>query len=84
MDALTSGVRSIGETAFANGLLLSSGREKVTIGGASSAAATRLGVDEGAPVLVLDRVIESIDGRPAEWRRSWCNIRNRIYLSQLS
>ena len=83
VGAATGGVRSIGETAFANGLLLSNGRETVTIGGAPQAAAQRLRIGEGTAVLVLDRVIEAIDGRPAEWRRSWCNIKSRIYLSRL-
>lgn len=83
LSSSASAVRSIGETAFANGLLLGSGRERVTIGNASMAAAARLGLETGVPVLVLDRVIDSIDGRPAEWRRAWCNLKSRIYLARL-
>jgi GntR family transcriptional regulator len=44
--------------------------ERISIGVASPATAT--GVDEGTPVLVLDRVILTEDGRPAEWRMAEC------------
>jgi DNA-binding GntR family transcriptional regulator len=43
-----------------------------------------LGVAEGAIVVVLDRVILALDGRPIEWRIGWCNLAGKHYQVQIA
>jgi len=51
------------------GLLLGKGEERVSIGAASPAVAEALSLEPGAPILLLDRLVHSLnDGRPVEWR----------------
>jgi hypothetical protein len=40
-------------------------------------------VAEGAIVVVLDRVILALDGRPVEWRMGWCNLIGKHYRAQI-
>ena len=42
-----------------------------------------LDIEEGSLVLVLDRVVTTRDGRPAEWRVAECNL-TRQHLSAMS
>jgi GntR family transcriptional regulator len=76
-------VNNIGETAFANGLLLGNGREQIAVGEATGKIATALGLKPGSTVLVLDRVVQTIDGKPAEWRQAWCLLGPRVYLANV-
>ena len=39
---------------------------------------------EGAIVVVLDRVILALDGRPIEWRMGWCNLAGKHYHAQIA
>ena len=64
--------RGIVTIANAYGVLLGGSVECISLGTASQSTAEVLSVDEGSPVFVLDRVIETRDGRPAEWRRAEC------------
>ena len=41
-----------------------------------------LGVMPGAPLLEIDRVAVTIDGRPIEWRLSRCNTSNYSYVAE--
>lgn len=59
-------------TARAYGIALGSALETVTAGEASPSASKALQIAEGTPVLVLDRIIMTRDGRPAEWRVGVC------------
>jgi len=60
------------ELAQAYGILLGKGEEHVSIAAASALASEVLKIAEASPVLHLDRVIMTRDGRPAEWRRGEC------------
>jgi GntR family transcriptional regulator len=56
------------------GILLGKGEERVTIGAASEEVAKALHLAPATPILMLDRVVHALDGRPAEWRRGHCHI----------
>jgi len=58
--------------AQAYAILLGKGEEQVSLGAASPVASEILKIAEASPVLRLDRVIMTRDGRPAEWRRGEC------------
>jgi GntR family transcriptional regulator len=64
--------RSIIVIAHAYGLLLGRGIERIALSTASGPAAVALGVAQGVPAMVLDRVVESRDGLPLEWRVAEC------------
>ena len=56
-----------------HGLLLGKADERISIGKAAPAIAKLLAVVAGLPILVLDRVVYTLDGRPAEWRTAYCH-----------
>jgi GntR family transcriptional regulator len=60
------------EIAQAYSVLLGSSAERVLAETCSASAAEALRIEPGTPVLILDRVIRTRDGRPAEWRRAEC------------
>jgi GntR family transcriptional regulator len=64
------------------GLLLGKAEERLSVGKASSAAAAALRVAPDSPVMVLDRVVRTIDGRPVEWRLAQCRLATR-YVAQM-
>ncbi len=66
-----------------HGLLLGVAQERVSIGTASRAAQEALRLAAGSPVVVLDRVVRTIDGVPVEWRVAQCDIADNHYLAQL-
>jgi GntR family transcriptional regulator len=78
-------VRSTGFLALAQtyGLLPGKGVERVSLGAASHPASKVLNIAEGAPVLCLDRLIKTLDGRPAEWRRAECLLAAMHYVATL-
>ena len=53
---------------------------KATI--ASAEEATILNIDEGTPMLEIDRIAKMLDGRPVEWRISHCDTSNYRYVSE--
>lgn len=64
--------RWFAELALDHGVLLGKAVETVSPGAASATAARLLGVAEGTPVLVLERMISTREGEAAEWRRAEC------------
>lgn len=60
------------DLAKAYGLRLGQAQERISISIASPVAAAALGLGEGSSVLVLDRVVLTRDGCPAEWRVAEC------------
>lgn len=60
-------------------VLLSKGEERVSFGTCSPSTAAALNLAEGTHVLMLDRVIWTHDGRPAEWRRAECILDGMYY-----
>jgi GntR family transcriptional regulator len=65
------------------GILLGKAEERVSLSGASSVIAQKLGVAAGSPVMVLDRVVLALDGRPIEWRMGWCHLADRYYMAEM-
>jgi len=66
------------------GVLLGKGSERIATEPASGEVSAALGVAEGAIVVVLDRVILALDGRPVEWRIGWCNLAGKHYHAQIA
>lgn len=56
------------------GVPLGLAEERISIGAASHEAARALDIAPGSPVMVLDRVVRTIDGRPVEWRVGQCEL----------
>lgn len=73
----------IGLLAARFGVLLSKGSEHIVTQPASAEVAEVLGIAEGALVIVLDRVILALDGRPVEWRVGWRNLAGKCYQAQI-
>ncbi|WP_183044195.1 GntR family transcriptional regulator [Pseudorhodoplanes sinuspersici] len=66
------------------GVLLGKGEERLAIGAAAPDVAAALQVEEGATVMRLDRVIYTLEGKPAEWRLGQCLMEGRHYLAELN
>jgi len=66
------------------GVLVGRGSERIATERASREVSESLGVAEGAIVVVLDRVILALDGRPIEWRIGWCNLAGMHYHAQIT
>jgi DNA-binding GntR family transcriptional regulator len=64
--------RWLTEIAPARGVLLGSATEKVTVSTASSNTAIALHISENSAVFILERLISTHDGHPAQWRRAEC------------
>lgn len=65
------------------GVTVARAEERLSAVAASADDARVLGVDEGAPLLQIERRALALDGRPVEWRVSRCNTRDVCYLSEL-
>lgn len=66
------------------GLLLGRGIETLSAEAASATVADSLGIAKGTPVLVLDRVVFAIDGRPVEWRVASCHLVDERYVAEFN
>ncbi|MFN3622569.1 MAG: GntR family transcriptional regulator [Hyphomicrobium sp.] len=66
------------------GVLLGRAEEKIRVSAAKGEIAKLLKVAEGAPLLMLDCVVHTIEGRPIEWRLASCNLRENHYLAEMS
>lgn len=66
-----------------SGVLLGRGEERLAISTAAPDVAAALQVDEGATLMRLDRVIYTLEGKPAEWRLGQCLMDGRHYLAEL-
>jgi GntR family transcriptional regulator len=78
-NALFSGVSDeewnscwLTDIAPRHGVLLGSATEKLTIAAPSAGVAETLHLSEGSTVFILERLITTLDGRPAQWRRAEC------------
>lgn len=90
-DALFPGLAetshcSLGIVAISHtyGVLLGDAVEHVSLGVASQSAAEVLNIAEGSPIFVLDRTIETREGRPAEWRKAECTMTEMHYKVETS
>jgi GntR family transcriptional regulator len=66
------------------GILLGNAEERISIHAAAPAIAEALCVAPSSPVLVLDRVMLTLDGRPIEWRVGQCHLFAHYYLVEMS
>lgn len=66
------------------GILLGKAEERISLGEASQTVAQQLGIAAGAPIMVLDRVVMSLDGRPIEWRVGRCNLADKYYVAEMA
>ncbi len=65
------------------GLLLGAAEERISIGAASPQAARAFDIAQGSPIIVLDRVVRTIEGRPVEWRVWQCHLATNYYLARM-
>jgi GntR family transcriptional regulator len=66
------------------GLLLGKAEERVSLDAASATVAQVLGISAGTPVMVLDRVVQALDGRSIEWRVGRCHLADKYYLAEMA
>jgi len=66
-----------------HGVTVTRAVEKLKAVRARAEEARPLGLDTGAPLLEIDRVAYTVDGRAVEWRRSRCNTARHHYLSDV-
>jgi GntR family transcriptional regulator len=67
------------------GILLGKGEERISVGAASPEVAEALSLEAGAPILVLDRLVFSLDdGRAVEWRLGRGQFTDKYYLAEIS
>lgn len=66
------------------GQIVGSAEETVSIANADKAAADKLGVPVGTPLLALERKALAVDGTPIEWRLAMCNSEGRYYRSHIA
>jgi GntR family transcriptional regulator len=74
---------SIASLAQEFGVLVGGAQEGLSIGAASPDAAELLGLVSGAPILMLDRLVRTIDGTPVEWRLCQANLTDKYYASMI-
>jgi DNA-binding GntR family transcriptional regulator len=58
--------------------------ERISIDKAAPAVAEALCVAPSSPVMVLDRVMRTLDGCPIEWRVGQCHLFAHHYLVEMS
>jgi len=67
-----------------HGILLGRAEEQVRIALADEQTAHELSVARKTPLLQLDRVVYSLDGRPVEWRLAKCNFGDEVYWTEMT
>ena len=66
------------------GVLLGKAEERVSLGQARPGGRRQLWASPpGTPVMVLDRVVMSLDGRPIEWRVGCCHLADKYYMAEM-
>jgi GntR family transcriptional regulator len=65
------------------GILLGPGEERLSLHAASPEIAETLALDTGAPILMLDRLVYALSGRPVEWRVGYAHFADRYYLTEI-
>jgi GntR family transcriptional regulator len=83
LEKMSSVTHRIVCLAQEHGVLLGKAEERISIATASSAVAEALSIAPGLAVVVLDRVVRAIDGRPVECRTAWCHLGENYYLAQM-
>jgi GntR family transcriptional regulator len=65
------------------GILLGRAEERISLGVPPVAVVGTLGVALGVPLMRLDRVIYTFDGRAVEWRVAYCHLPGSFYLAEI-
>lgn len=73
----------LAKLAQASGIILGAGRERISVQMAPLHVAEKLGTPPDEPLLMMDRVIDTIDGVPAEWRTAYVRIGRGYYEASL-
>jgi GntR family transcriptional regulator len=73
----------LGSLARDNGILLGRAEERILLGTPPLEVASILQIAAEAQLMVLDRVIFMLDGRPAEWRVAYCDLPGGYYLAEM-
>lgn len=79
---IDEGSYSISSAARDSGVLLGRAEERISIEMAGAPYSELLDVPEGTPLLRLDRIVFTIEGRPVEWRLSRCHLGDNVYLAR--
>jgi GntR family transcriptional regulator len=66
------------------GILLGRAEERISLAVPPASIAATLGVALGMPLMQLDRVIFTFDGRAVEWRMAYCYLPGSYYLAEIS
>ncbi|MGH8750984.1 MAG: GntR family transcriptional regulator [Burkholderiales bacterium] len=74
-------VYSMFESAF--GIRIIQVVEQLKAVAANREAAAHLNVDEGAPLLCIERVAYTYGDKPVEWRKSLCNSKRHHYMNKI-
>ncbi len=80
LDERAQVLQRLADLAQEFGLVLGRGSESVSVAIAGEAVAGGLGIAKGTPVLRLDRVVRTIDGRAVEWRVASCHLQDESYV----
>jgi GntR family transcriptional regulator len=73
----------VGTLARDYGVLLGRAEERILLGTAPPDVANILETAVETPLMVLDRVIFMLDGRPVEWRVAYCDLPGGYYLAEM-
>ena len=65
------------------GVLLARAEERLGVAKAGGTVAAALKVPEGTSLLELDSTVFAIDGRPIEWRKAHCHLRDVHYQTEI-
>lgn len=65
------------------GVIIHRAVEKITAQAAGRDDVTYLGLDRGAPLLLIERIAQTLDGTPVELRSSRCDTRHLAYFSDI-
>jgi GntR family transcriptional regulator len=65
------------------GVTIHKATERLRAVAAYDQEAEALGIKLGAPLLEIDRIAETLDGTPVEWRVSRCDSRTHSYLTEI-
>jgi GntR family transcriptional regulator len=66
------------------GVLLGKAVERVFVSKAENAVTDHLGLPAGVPIMMLDRVVFALDGRPVEWRVGYCHLVDEYYSAEMA
>jgi GntR family transcriptional regulator len=75
--------RGIAVLAQHYGILLGKGEERISISSASAPVAEALNLRAGAPILMLDRLLHTLDGQVVEWRLGMGHFVDAYYLAEI-